>query len=204
MSVRVERHAGVCAEVRGITAGNERQLQSLSAATERSGDIANRIGSLTAQTKLLSLNATIEAARAGDAGRGFAVVASEVRSLAQRAEQATGDVAQQLETLVREIAATAAAVSKASRGVDEVADIASSVSGSIVEQQKATARITTETSLVARSVEAMRDRASLLAHAAQSTDLITVDVGKAASLIAHNAGGLRVAADAFLHQLRSG
>ena len=203
VSVRVERHAGVCAEVRCITAGNERKLQSLSAATQRSGGIASRIGTLTAQTKLLSLNATIEAARAGDAGRGFAVVASEVRSLAQRAKQATNDVAQQLGSLVNEIAETAKAVSEANRGVDEVADIAASVSKSIVEQQRATARINAETSLVARSVEAMRNRASSLANAAQSTDLITVDVGKAASLIAHNATNLRIAADAFLRQLRS-
>ena len=67
-------------------------IQSLDEHTSAIGGILDTIRGISEQTNLLALNAAIEAARAGDHGRGFSVVADEVRTLAQRAAQATDEI----------------------------------------------------------------------------------------------------------------
>ena len=69
-----------------------RVIQSLDEHTAAIGGILDAIRGISEQTNLLALNAAIEAARAGDHGRGFSVVADEVRTLAQRAAQATDEI----------------------------------------------------------------------------------------------------------------
>jgi twitching motility protein PilJ len=79
--------------------------------------IVNLLEELASHTNLLALNAAIEAAGAGDAGRRFGVVADEIRKLAERAGQATKDVA----ALIRAVQAeTQEAVMAMEEGTREV------------------------------------------------------------------------------------
>ena len=61
---------------------------------EQVKQIAEEIGHISAQTKMLSLNAQIEAARAGSMGAGFAVVATEVGHLSNEIDSAIGQINQ--------------------------------------------------------------------------------------------------------------
>ena len=91
----------------------ERRFARLAASAARVTEIVGLIAGISNQTSLLALNATIEAARAGENGRGFAVVANEVKSLSQRTNAATRDIAGQIAEIE---AATKAAVVRDERG----------------------------------------------------------------------------------------
>ncbi|MBF0176976.1 MAG: nitrate- and nitrite sensing domain-containing protein [Magnetococcales bacterium] len=71
--------------------GGEAVSQAVTAMTEIAGKIGI-IEEIARQTNLLALNAAIEAARAGEHGKGFAVVAAEVRKLAERSQNAAGEI----------------------------------------------------------------------------------------------------------------
>jgi methyl-accepting chemotaxis protein len=80
-----------------IQAANDAQEggQAVNETVSAMKQIADRImivEEIARQTNLLALNAAIEAARAGEHGKGFAVVAAEVRKLAERSQNAAGEI----------------------------------------------------------------------------------------------------------------
>ncbi len=132
-------------EVEDTTAGAMRAMRTVAEQILMIQEIAR-------QTDLLALNAAVEAARAGEHGRGFAVVASEVRKLAERSQQAAGQISalsaetlgaadkagQRLAALIPEIERTASLVAQISTANQELATGASQVNQAITQLNQVT------------------------------------------------------------------
>lgn len=128
------------------------------------------------QTDLLALNAAVEAARAGEHGRGFAVVASEVRKLAERSQQAAGEISglsadtvkaaedagRMLEGLVPDIEKTALLVSQISGASQELATGATQVNLAIQQLDKVTQENTSASEEMSSTAEELAAQADTL------------------------------------------
>ncbi|SDG81018.1 methyl-accepting chemotaxis protein [Pseudomonas flavescens] len=117
----------------GAIANNLDEFGTLvSALNERSSNIKSIVGliqQISSQTNLLALNAAIEAARAGESGRGFAVVADEVRTLAQNVSQATGDISQNIDAMLKEVSSTHEQTARISHSAQETRVVVERASG---------------------------------------------------------------------------
>ncbi|MBF0399146.1 MAG: hypothetical protein HQL90_00085 [Magnetococcales bacterium] len=94
-------------------------IMKLSEQTQNIGEIVGSVNDITDQSNLLSVNAAIEAAKAGEAGRGFAVVAQEVKSLAEQAREATGQIKVILNDIQKATGTAVMATERGNKSVDK-------------------------------------------------------------------------------------
>ncbi|MXN66237.1 HAMP domain-containing protein [Stappia sp. GBMRC 2046] len=143
------------------------EIEGLSAASLKIGEVVRLIGDIAEQTNLLALNATIEAARAGEAGRGFAIVAQEVKALSGQTAAATEDIGRQIADLQEATSRAVAANGDISDTIQQLSEIATAIASAVEEQSVATGEI-------ARNVEqgaaGTRDVASGMERLKQATD----------------------------------
>ena len=123
-------------------------MESIGTSSSRIRSIVGVIDNIAFQTNILALNAAVEAARAGDQGRGFAVVAAEVRSLAQRAASAAGEIRTLIDESLKRIQEGQQAVVDANgtisgieQHVNRVSDLVREISLSAREQDQGLAQI---------------------------------------------------------------
>jgi hemerythrin-like metal-binding protein len=138
---QVNHSAEVAASAVSRADSTMEEIQELEGLVEKIGDVVELISDIAEQTNLLALNATIEAARAGEAGKGFAVVASEVKNLANQTAKATGEIGRQISEVQTSTGKSVASIRDISDVINNVNDVATSISAAVEQQDAATREI---------------------------------------------------------------
>lgn len=84
--------------------------------SDRIGAIVADLEQISSETRNLSLNATVEATRSGESGKGFSVVAGEVRALADKSNEAVGDIRRLLDSNIADLSALEGRLSQINAG----------------------------------------------------------------------------------------
>ncbi len=118
--------------------------QAVGEAVTAMKEIASKISiieEIARQTNLLALNAAIEAARAGEHGKGFAVVAAEVRKLAERSQNAAGEITQLSASTVDVAERAGAMLRQLVPDIQKTAELIQEISTSSHEQNQGASQI---------------------------------------------------------------
>jgi methyl-accepting chemotaxis protein len=181
------------------TSNNE--IEALSGAAQRIGDVVDMIQAIAAQTNLLALNATIEAARAGEAGRGFSVVASEVKSLATQTGKATEEIGQQVTSIQDSIGKVVDSMKSIMSTMTEIDGYTSQIAAAVEEQGSATQEISGNVQMAARGTEELTQNVTGVTGAIQETSRSAENVLEASGKLALHSTALKDEVDCFLREV---
>jgi len=151
-------------------------MEAINESSRKIVDIISVIDGIAFQTNILALNAAVEAARAGDQGRGFAVVATEVRSLAQRAAAAAGEIKNLIGDSVEKVEDGTRLVADAGRTMEEIVTAIRGVTKIMSEISSASSEQTTGIEQVNQAIGQMDDvtqqNAALVEEAAAAAETL--------------------------------
>ncbi|MDC7786980.1 methyl-accepting chemotaxis protein [Rhodoplanes sp. TEM] len=179
------------------------QINELSQAANRIGDVVKLITAIAEQTNLLALNATIEAARAGEAGKGFAVVAQEVKALAAQTAKATGDIGSQIAGMQSATQVSVGAIKEISGTIGRIAEISAAIAAAVEEQGAATHEIARNVQQAAAGTTQVAANITEVNRGAGETGSASSQVLASAQSLAHESARLRVEVDRFLSGVRA-
>ncbi len=179
------------------------EVEGLSAASERIGQVVDLINEIAQQTNLLALNATIEAARAGDAGKGFAVVASEVKSLASQSAKATEEIAGQVSTIQNQTERSVVAIQSIAGTIEKMNEVSTAIAAAIEEQQAATGEISRNVKGAANGSQEVSSNISEVASDLDQTGAAATDVVGFAESLATQSKSLTQEVSRFLESIRA-
>ena len=190
ISQQTARASEITGEAVAQTHESNERIQGLNEAAKQIGEVVKLINDIASQTNLLALNAAIEAAHAGDAGRGFAIVANEVKNLATQTSAATEDISKQIHQIQTATAGAVQSIGGITGTIDQISEIASSISSAVSEQTAATQDVTTNILGVSQ--------------ASQSTGNAACEALEAAQDLTERSQALEEEVHRFLDQVRAG
>jgi methyl-accepting chemotaxis protein len=167
-------------------------MTAISSASEETSKIVKTIDEIAFQTNILALNAAVEAARAGEAGAGFAVVAEEVRSLAQRAADASRNTASLIEDTITKVKAGSGVVDTAKTGFDEVRSHSEKITELVNHIAHASAEQSTGVEQINHAVSAMDKIVQSTAASAEESASASSELNSQAASMSDIVGGLVV------------
>jgi methyl-accepting chemotaxis protein len=179
------------------------QVEELSVAAEKIGDVVHMISDIASQTNLLALNATIEAARAGEAGRGFAVVASEVKMLASQTSKATDEIGSQIRAMQEATRGSVAAIRGIVEIIGRVKDTSGMIASAVEQQGSATQEIARNSQEAAVRANEVTSNITSVSDAAQATGAAAGQMLDSALELNRNSALLEQHVASFLRDVRA-
>lgn len=200
---QVTRSTEIATHAKQKASDTTERVTNLVFAAQKIGEVVDMITEIAEQTNLLALNATIEAARAGEAGKGFAVVASEVKNLAAQTAKATEEISQQIGGIQDSTTGAAEAIDEISSTIEEMNQIASSVSVAMQEQSAATNEIAANVQQASEGTVEVATNIVKVTHATSEAGQASATVLEAASALSKESESLEKAVQNFLTTVRA-
>lgn len=146
-----------------------KRIKRLGESSQQIGEIVSLITDIADRTNILALNAAIQASSAGEAGRGFAVVADEVQRLAERAGNATKQIAALVETIQTDTNEAVSSMEQSTAGVVTGAKLAEDAGNALSEIESVSKQLADLINNISRDA---REQASTAVNISESMNVI--------------------------------